>query len=97
MLKYSDVKVWKEKVKIPTYGVGNPDKNPMFLEKRVYQGKAVLLLLKIRSLFKRNSYEKQKNYYSRLWILDVHMVSLMSRWQISLKCCMRNNRRSQNG
>ena len=27
-----------EKVVIPTYGVGKPDKNPMFLEKRVYQG-----------------------------------------------------------
>ena len=38
MQKYSDVKVWEEKVKIPTYGVGKPDKNPMFLEKRVYQG-----------------------------------------------------------
>lgn len=25
-------------VQIPTYGVGKPDKNPMFLEKRVYQG-----------------------------------------------------------
>lgn len=23
---------------IPTYEVGKPDKNPMFLEKRVYQG-----------------------------------------------------------
>lgn len=25
-------------MQIPTYGVGKPDKNPMFLEKRVYQG-----------------------------------------------------------
>lgn len=32
------VQVWEEKVSIPTYGVGKPDKNPMFLEKRVYQG-----------------------------------------------------------
>lgn len=32
------VKVWEEKVIIPTYSVGKPDKNPMFLEKRVYQG-----------------------------------------------------------
>ena len=32
------VKAWQEKVMIPTYGVGVPDKNPMFLEKRVYQG-----------------------------------------------------------
>ena len=27
-----------ETVMIPTYGIGQPDKNPMFLEKRVYQG-----------------------------------------------------------
>lgn len=32
------VKVWKERVVIPTYEVGAPEKNPMFLEKRVYQG-----------------------------------------------------------
>lgn len=32
------VEVWRETVLIPTYGVGEPDKNPMFLEKRVYQG-----------------------------------------------------------
>lgn len=32
------VKVWEEQVIIPTYEVGKPDKNPMFLEKRVYQG-----------------------------------------------------------
>ena len=32
------VKIWEEKVTIPTYGVGKPDKNPMFFEKRIYQG-----------------------------------------------------------
>ncbi|BAX78845.1 DUF5107 domain-containing protein [Labilibaculum antarcticum] len=32
------VKAWKEKVVIPTYGIGKPEKNPIFLEKRVYQG-----------------------------------------------------------
>jgi len=32
------VKAWYEKVTIPTYGIGKPEKNPMFLEKRVYQG-----------------------------------------------------------
>jgi tetratricopeptide (TPR) repeat protein len=32
------VRVWEETVSIPTYGIGEPDKNPMFLEKRVYQG-----------------------------------------------------------
>ncbi|UYQ94849.1 DUF5107 domain-containing protein [Chitinophaga horti] len=34
----SHVKIWTEAVTIPTYPVGKPDKNPMFLEKRVYQG-----------------------------------------------------------
>lgn len=36
MLK--SVKVWEEDINIPTYEVGKPEKNPMFLEKRVYQG-----------------------------------------------------------
>ncbi|GHO68152.1 hypothetical protein KSC_070440 [Ktedonobacter sp. SOSP1-52] len=34
----SQVRVWEEDVVIPTYATGQPDKNPMFLEKRVYQG-----------------------------------------------------------
>ena len=32
------VKAWKETVVIPTYEIGAPEKNPIFLEKRVYQG-----------------------------------------------------------
>lgn len=34
----SFAKVWEETVMIPTYPVGKPEKNPMFIEKRVYQG-----------------------------------------------------------
>lgn len=30
--------VWEEMIEIPTYEVGEPDKNPLFLENRVYQG-----------------------------------------------------------
>ncbi len=33
-----EVKAWKEIVTIPTYEIGEPEKNPIFLEKRVYQG-----------------------------------------------------------
>lgn len=33
-----EVTAWVEQVTIPTYKVGQPEKNPMFLEKRVYQG-----------------------------------------------------------
>lgn len=35
---FEKAKVWEQDVAIPTYPVGAPDKNPMFLEKRVYQG-----------------------------------------------------------
>lgn len=33
-----NVKAWEEKVIIPTYEIGEAEKNPIFLEKRVYQG-----------------------------------------------------------
>lgn len=32
------VNVWEESVVIPTYQTGKPNKNPMFFEKRIYQG-----------------------------------------------------------
>lgn len=32
------VKAWTEKIIIPTYPAGEADKNPMFFEKRIYQG-----------------------------------------------------------
>lgn len=31
-------KAWQEDVVIPTYEIGKPEKNPVFIEKRVYQG-----------------------------------------------------------
>lgn len=34
----SEVKAWEEVVMLPTYGIGKKEKNPIFLEKRVYQG-----------------------------------------------------------
>ncbi|MEQ9443732.1 MAG: DUF5107 domain-containing protein [Cyclobacteriaceae bacterium] len=33
-----DVKAWSESVTLPTYPIGEPEKYPLFLEKRVYQG-----------------------------------------------------------
>lgn len=38
MNNFSKVKVWEEVVTIPTYEAAEPDRNPLFLEKRVYQG-----------------------------------------------------------
>ena len=37
-VRMDNVRVWEETVVIPTYEIGKPEKNPMFLEKRVYQG-----------------------------------------------------------
>ncbi|MBQ1292022.1 MAG: DUF5107 domain-containing protein, partial [Lachnospiraceae bacterium] len=34
----SSVKIWEEQVTIPTYETGEPEKNPVFLDRRVYQG-----------------------------------------------------------
>ncbi len=35
---FEEVKAWEEKVNIPTYEIGEADKNPIFSERRVYQG-----------------------------------------------------------
>src|SRR5690606_26872787 len=37
-MKMEKVNVWQEKIRIPTYEAGEPEKNPVFIEKRVYQG-----------------------------------------------------------
>lgn len=34
----NSVKIWEEQIVLPTYEIGQADKNPMFLEGRVYQG-----------------------------------------------------------
>lgn len=34
----SEVRAWEEDVLLPTYEIGKEEKNPIFLEKRVYQG-----------------------------------------------------------
>ena len=34
----AEIRAWTERTTIPTYAVGTADRNPMFLEKRVYQG-----------------------------------------------------------
>ena len=37
-MKSEAVRAWRETVQIPTYSLGKPDRNPMFLDRRVYQG-----------------------------------------------------------
>ena len=33
-----EVRAWQEEIVLPTYEIGAEEKNPIFLEKRVYQG-----------------------------------------------------------
>src|ERR1700730_3180664 len=34
----NEVNAWVETIVIPTYSIGAPEKNPMFLQNRIYQG-----------------------------------------------------------
>ena len=38
MTMSAKVRVWEEEITIPTYKVHAPEKSPLFLEKRAYQG-----------------------------------------------------------
>ncbi|MBL7763695.1 MAG: DUF5107 domain-containing protein, partial [Chitinophagaceae bacterium] len=60
------VKVWKEKVIIPTYPAGKPEKNPMFLEKRVYQGSSGVVYP--HAVIEKISDEKIDKEYSALFL-----------------------------
>ena len=59
-------KAWREKVVIPTYEVGNPEKNPMFLEKRVYQGSSGVVYP--YPVIETISDEKKDVAYNAIWM-----------------------------
>jgi len=61
-----NVSVWEEKVIIPTYGVGKPDKNPMFFEKRVYQGSSGVVYP--NPIIEKISDEKEDKEYTGLFL-----------------------------
>jgi tetratricopeptide (TPR) repeat protein len=60
------VKAWRELVTIPTYEVGKPEKNPMFLEKRVYQGSSGVVYP--YPVIETMSDEKVDKDYLAIWI-----------------------------
>ena len=62
----STVKAWREIVTIPTYEVGKPEKNPMFLEKRVYQGSSGVVYP--YPVIETMSDEKVDKDYQAIWI-----------------------------
>ena len=60
------VKAWRELVTIPTYEVGKPEKNPMFLEKRVYQGSSGVVYP--YPVIESISDEKVDKEYQAIWL-----------------------------
>ena len=60
------VKAWREVVSIPTYEVGKPEKNPMFLEKRVYQGSSGVVYP--YPVIESISDEKVDKDYQAIWL-----------------------------
>jgi tetratricopeptide (TPR) repeat protein len=68
------VKAWAEIVKIPTYGIGTPDKNPMFFEKRVYQGSSGVVYP--HPVIDRVFDEKADKDYTALF-LENHYLKIM--------------------
>ena len=70
------VKAWQEEVIIPTYEIGKAEKNPIFLEKRVYQGSSGVVypypvVEKIEDEKKDKSYQAVylENEYIKVMIL----------------------------
>ena len=60
------VKAWKEEVVIPTYEPGKPEKNPIFLEKRVYQGSSGVVYP--YPVIESISDEKTDHTYQAVWL-----------------------------
>ncbi|MBO9204108.1 MULTISPECIES: tetratricopeptide repeat protein [Niastella] len=67
----SSVKVWQENVAIPTYGIGAPDKNPMFFEKRVYQGSSGVVYP--HPVIEKIYDEKQDKVYNGLFLENEYL------------------------
>jgi tetratricopeptide (TPR) repeat protein len=60
------VNVWQETVSIPTYKIGKPEKNPIFLEKRVYQGSSGVVYP--HPVVEKISDQKEDQFYNALFI-----------------------------
>ncbi|MBT1685438.1 DUF5107 domain-containing protein [Fulvivirgaceae bacterium PWU37] len=70
----SQVSVWEENVVIPTYGVGKPEKNPIFLENRVYQGSSGVVYP--HPVIEKILDEKHDQTYRALY-LENHYIKIM--------------------
>jgi tetratricopeptide (TPR) repeat protein len=65
------VSVWQEAVIIPTYRIGKPEKNPMFLEKRVYQGSSGVVYP--HAVIEKIEDEKQDQTYQAIYLENQYL------------------------
>lgn len=70
-----EVKAWIEKVSIPTYKVGQPEKNPMFLEKRVYQGSSGVVYP--HPVIEKIADEKEAQEYTAVFLENEYLLILV--------------------
>jgi tetratricopeptide (TPR) repeat protein len=70
-MQNSTVSVWEEQVIIPTYSVGKPDKNPMFFEKRVYQGSSGVVYP--NPVIEKIADEKEDKTYTGLFLENKYL------------------------
>jgi len=74
-MKTDTVKIWEEDIVIPTYTEGKPDKNPMFFEKRVYQGSSGKVYP--HTVIESISDEKQDRVYRALFLENEYLQVMM--------------------
>ena len=69
------VSVRVEPVTIPTYATGQPDKNPMFLEKRVYQGSSGVVYP--HPVIERVADEKHDQTYTAIYLENRYLLIML--------------------
>lgn len=69
------VKAWVEEVVIPTYKVGEPEKNPMFLEKRVYQGSSGVVYP--HPVIEKIGDEKEHQKYTAVYLENEYLLIMV--------------------
>lgn len=67
----SNAKVWEEKVIIPTYEISEAEKNPIFLDKRVYQGSSGKVYP--YPTVEKISDEKKDKEYTAVWLENEYL------------------------
>ncbi|MEX6690788.1 DUF5107 domain-containing protein [Danxiaibacter flavus] len=70
-----EVKAWIEKVSIPTYKAGEPEKNPMFMEKRVYQGSSGVVYP--HPVIEKISDEKTEQEYTAVFLENEYLKIML--------------------